>query len=141
MQIQEIPIEQVWVIRQEVMWPDKDLDFVKVTGDESAIHLGVLDAGEIKSVISLFKENQSIQFRKFATLVSEQGKGYGTVLLKHVLEHYAGLGTDKIWCHARLQKAPFYEKFGMKKVGDTFVKNGLEYVNMEKRISFISPES
>ncbi|MHA8072143.1 GNAT family N-acetyltransferase [Aquirufa ecclesiirivi] len=135
MQIQEIPIQQVLVIRQEVMWPDKDLDFVKIPDDESAIHLGVLVEGEIKSVISLFKEQQSIQFRKFATLVSEQGKGYGSILLKYVFEQFSQSDIHQIWCHARVPKAQFYEKFGMKKVGETFLKNGIEYVKMEKRIS------
>lgn len=134
MQIQEIPIEQVLVIRQEVMWPDKDLDFVKIPDDESAIHLGVLVEGEIKSVISLFKEHQSIQFRKFATLESEQGKGYGSILLKYVFEQFSQSDIHQIWCHARVPKAQFYEKFGMKKVGKPFLKNGIEYVKMEKRI-------
>ncbi|MCZ2473243.1 GNAT family N-acetyltransferase [Aquirufa ecclesiirivi] len=135
MQIQEIPIQQVLVIRQEVMWPDKDLDFVKVSGDDTAIHLGLVDDGQLKSVISLFQENQSVQFRKFATLVSEQGKGYGTLLLKHVFEQFSQPAVEQIWCNARVSKVQFYEKFGMKKVGETFLKNGIEYVKMEKRIS------
>ncbi|MHA8059873.1 GNAT family N-acetyltransferase [Aquirufa beregesia] len=135
MQIQEIHIEQVLVIRQEVMWPDKDLDFVKVSGDDAAIHLGLVDAGQLKSVISIFKEHQSIQFRKFATLVSDQGKGYGSILLNHVFEQFSQSDIKQIWCHARVPKAQFYEKFGMKKAGETFLKNGIEYVKMEKRIS------
>ncbi len=89
----------------------------------------------MKSIISLFQENQSIQFRKFATLVSEQGKGYGTLLLNHVFEQFGQSDVEQIWCHARVPKAQFYEKFGMKKVGETFLKNGIEYVKMEKRIS------
>ncbi|MHA8064607.1 GNAT family N-acetyltransferase [Aquirufa aurantiipilula] len=134
MQIQEIPIQQVLLIRQQVMWPDKDLDFVKVPGDDVAIHLGLIDDGQLKSVISLFQENQSMQFRKFATLESEQGKGYGTILLKHVFEQCCQSDILLIWCHARVPKAKFYEKFGMKKVGETFLKNGIEYVKMEKSL-------
>ncbi|MCZ2481660.1 GNAT family N-acetyltransferase [Aquirufa nivalisilvae] len=135
MQIQEIPIQQVLLIRQQVMWPDKDLDFVKVPGDDVAIHLGLIDDGQLKSVISLFQENQSMQFRKFATLESEQGKGYGSILLKHVFEQCSQSDIQLIWCHARVPKAKFYEKFGMKKVGEAFLKNGIEYVKMEKSMS------
>ncbi|CAM3874518.1 GNAT family N-acetyltransferase [Aquirufa aurantiipilula] len=135
MQIQEIPIQQVLLIRQQVMWPDKDLDFVKVPGDDVAIHLGLIDDGQLKSVISLFQENQSMQFRKFATLESEQGKGYGSNLLKHVFEQCNQSDIQLIWCHARVSKAKFYEKFGMKKVGEAFLKNGIEYVKMEKSMS------
>ena len=141
MQIQEIPIQQVLVIRQEVMWPDKDLDFVKIPGDDVAVHLGLIDDGQLKSIISLFQENQSIQFRKFATLESEQGKGYGTILLKHIFEQFGQTGILAIWCHARVSKAKFYEKFGMKKVGETFLNNGIEYVKMERRMSHLSSES
>lgn len=135
MQIQEIPIDQVLMIRREVMWPDKTVDFVKIPEDDSAIHVGVLVDKEVKSVISLFEKDKHIQFRKFATLVSEQGKGYGTFLLNHVFEHGSRTGIDSIWCHARSSKASFYEKFGMTKVGEPFFKNGLEYVKMEKLIS------
>lgn len=141
MQIQEIPIQQVLEIRQEVMWPDKDLEFVKLAGDETAMHLGLIDEGQLKSVISLFQENQSLQFRKFATLVSEQAKGYGSLLLKHVFEQFSQADVEQIWCNARVSKVQFYEKFGMKIVGEAFLKNGIEYVKMERRMSHISSES
>jgi hypothetical protein len=39
-EIKEVGLELVLEIRQKVMWPDKPLSFVRIPGDEKAIHLG-----------------------------------------------------------------------------------------------------
>ena len=46
--ILEAPLNEVLIIRQKVMWPDKDINYVKVEGDEKAIHYGI----KIKDSIS-----------------------------------------------------------------------------------------
>ena len=125
--IQEVDLETVWEIRQKVMWPDKDVSFIQIQGDAEARHLGVFVDQQCLSVISLFINQDSIQFRKFATRMEAQGKGYGSALLKHVLANYP---HKKIWCNARTQKLNFYAKFGFKTAGDPFEKEGISYINM-----------
>lgn len=36
--IQEIPIEQVLLLRQKVLWPNKDLNFVIIPKDAQGMH-------------------------------------------------------------------------------------------------------
>lgn len=57
------------------MWPERDTSFVRIPEDAQAKHLGVVVANQVVSIISLFDTPEGLQFRKFATLTSEQGKG------------------------------------------------------------------
>jgi predicted GNAT family N-acyltransferase len=130
--IQEIPIDAVLLLRQKVLWPNKDLDFVRTPNDNSGIHLGVCIQGQWVSCISLFLEsNQHAVFRKFATLPDFQNKGYGTQLLHYSFNHLQQLGIHTISCSARVEKQSYYQKFGMQPNGYPYFKNGLQYVTME----------
>ncbi|MEQ8471642.1 MAG: GNAT family N-acetyltransferase [Marinoscillum sp.] len=132
MEISEISCEETWPIRQKVMWPDRPLSFVKLSNDRQGIHYGLFVENELISIISLFRSDDELQFRKFATVRSEQGKGYGSVLLRYVIDSQDVQGIRRIWCNAREDKVGFYEKFGMRKTSQTFEKGGISYVVMEK---------
>lgn len=131
-EIKTIPFEATWKLRHEVMWPNMSIDYVKLSNDPEGQHFGLLVAEELVSIISVFIESDEAQFRKFATLKTHQGKGYGTALLSHVMTKLEAQKLKRIWCNARVDKATFYEKFGLMKTDDTFVKGGIDYMIMEK---------
>lgn len=133
--IQEIPIDAVLQLRQKVLWPDKDLDFVRTPNDDRGIHLGIFIEGQWVSCISLFiEENQHAVFRKFATLPDFQNKGYGSQLIHYSFNYLQQLGIITISCSARVQKQGFYQKFGMQPNGYPYLKNGLNYILMEVNV-------
>lgn len=127
----EINAEQTLEIRQKVMWPNKSIDYVRVEGDEQGQHFALLIGGKIVSIVSLFIDKEEAQFRKFATLVEFQGKGYGTVLLNKVFDVARQNKIQRIWCNARVDKCSFYERFGMRKTSEEFTKGGVDYLIME----------
>ncbi|MDF2681510.1 MAG: family acetyltransferase [Brevibacillus sp.] len=130
--IKQIRKEDTWELRHTVLWPDKDLSFVQMIEDDTGLHFGLYEGKELVSVLSLFVNGCDAQFRKFATLPREQGKGYGSLLLHHVLLEAASLGATRIWCNARATKAGFYERFGLQKTTkEPFEKNGLLFFVME----------
>ncbi len=131
MEIKRVCVEQTWDLRHEVMWPDRDIEYVKLEDDNKGMHFGLFVGDSMVSVISLFVEGESAQFRKFATKKSEQGKGYGTSLLKAALDEMKALGVKRIWCNARSSKVEFYKKFGLYKTDKCFEKGGKSYVIME----------
>lgn len=133
--IVEISPEATIAIRHQVMWPDKPVDYVRLPDDEEGKHYGLFVDDEMVSVISLFIADKQAQFRKFATLSRYQGKGFGTLLLKKVINVASNLHVEKIWCNARIDKADYYARFGMKLTDRTFVKGGIEYVIMEKELN------
>ncbi len=119
------------------MWPNMPLEYIKLRDDHKALHYGLFIDDELITVISLFVnlDQKTVQFRKFATLKSYQGKEYGSQLLNHVMKEAKTKNIAKIWCNARTEKIPFYKKFGLKETRHTFVKNGLSYLIMEKRFT------
>lgn len=131
-EIRRIQPEDTWGLRHRVMWPNESPEYVKVPEDNHGRHYGLFVGTELVSVVSLFFNDGKVQFRKFATEVSHQGKGYGTQLLNHVLNEVASLDLDAIWCNARLEKSAFYERFGLIKTDRTYLKGGIEFVIMEK---------
>ena len=74
---------------------------------------------------------QEAQFRKLATEVEHQGKGYGSALLKHIFLYAYEKQIKRLWCNARRDKTSFYTKFGMQTIDKTFIKGGVEYIIME----------
>ena len=131
MQIEQIPDYLVWPIRHKVMYPDMSLESIKLPEDENGMHLALYDENKIISVISLFIVKNEIQFRKFATLQEYQGKGYGSALLRYVIEYAEHIRSKRLWCNARKDAVAFYQKFDFKETENTFFKNGIDFVVME----------
>lgn len=129
--ILEIDASETWPLRHKVMWPSKPLEFVVLSNDEEGIHYGLFEKEKLVSVISLFINNNEAQFRKFATDIDFQGKGYGTKLLTFVIKEAHKLNLKRLTCSARINMIEFYQKFGLKVCSDVVIKNGKEYVFME----------
>ncbi len=131
--IKVINAQETYNLRHQVMWPDKPREFIILNNDEEGIHFGLLKDSTIISVVSLFIKNNCAQFRKFATKTSEQGNGYGSILLHHVIELISNeKKIEKLWCNARADKTSFYEKFGMIQTTKNFIKGDINYIIMEK---------
>jgi phosphoribosylformimino-5-aminoimidazole carboxamide ribotide isomerase len=133
--IKETPLEDIWHMRHIVMYPGETLEFVKLEDDDKGFHFGLYVAGRLVSVISVFERNNVIQFRKFATDVSLQGRGYGTRLLEFVMNWAVSHNKKSIWCNARITATGMYQKFGMQPVGPGWEKYGIEFIKMEKQLT------
>tara|TARA_R110000868_G_scaffold178679_3_gene418485 strand:- start:952 stop:1302 length:351 start_codon:yes stop_codon:yes gene_type:complete len=116
------------------MWPDYPIDFIKLPEDLNGIHFGLYKNNELVSIVSLFIDGESAQFRKLATKVSEQGNGYATQILKHIIHYCEEWPVKKLWCNARVNKSEFYKKFGLLATDKTYIKGGIEFVILEKLI-------
>lgn len=132
--ISEIKVEDTWDIRHRVMWPEMPFDFVKIDNDSEGKHYGLFVDDRLTSIVSLFVTNNEAQFRKFATEVVEQGKGYGTKLLEFIISEVENMNIAKLWCNARVDKTKYYERFGLMKTDKTYVKGGIDFVILEKNI-------
>ena len=121
-------------LRHQVLWPDKELEYVKIENDEAGQHFGAFQHDELVAVISLFVENSEARFRKFATRPDCQGQGLGSALLRHVFDEARQRGADRIWCDARQDSAGFYQRFGMEPEGAVFYKGPIPYVRMARTL-------
>jgi predicted GNAT family N-acyltransferase len=130
--IKHLQASETWDLRHRVMSPNRPFDSIKLPKDDEGLHFGLFQEDKLISVISLFINNETAQFRKFATEISEQGKGYGSILLKHIIEESIKQNVKNLWCNARVSALGFYQKFGFEAVSETWMDNEIEYVKMEK---------
>jgi len=130
-EIKQIAAYETYALRHQVMWPNMPLEFVQLKDDAKGIHFGLFKNTKLIGVVSLFVTATGAQFRKLAIAGAEQGKGYGTRLVQHIIEH---VNTDKnsthLWCNARADKIKFYQKFGMVESGERFQKEGVAFCVM-----------
>lgn len=129
--IEQITPELTWPLRQAVMYPSWSIDEVKLANDFEGIHFGLYDNNTLISVVSTFISENSLQFRKFATLSSEQGKGYGGLLLAHIIQFAKNEHCSRMWCNARCNASAFYAKFGFTETEQKFHQDGHDFVIME----------
>lgn len=130
--IDKVPIDLVWQIRQRVMYPDAPVAAVQLPDDEAGQHLGIWINEKPVSIVSLFRCEDRFQFRKFATAIDQQGKGYGSYLLQHVVQLAKEQDAAVIWCNARVSVIAFYARFGFSTTGEPWQKNGIDFIKMEK---------
>jgi predicted GNAT family N-acyltransferase len=113
------------------MYPGEKMDAVKLADDIDGIHFGLFVQNRLVSVVSWFRRNeQEAQFRKMATLEEFRNSGYGTRLMKYVIEFSRDENINKLWCNARVDATNFYNRLGFEASGERVTKNGIDYVTM-----------
>lgn len=128
-----VTLAQCLTIRHQVLWPHLPREASLVEGDDNALHFGVQHADGIVSCLSVFQRDATTcQIRKFATLHAYQGQGFGGFLFQSVLERMAEGGIKHVCLDARTSATGFYKKFGFISEGETFFKQGVEYVRMTR---------
>lgn len=131
--INEVPYSDVLEIRHKVMYPEQEIDYVVLPDDDKGLHIGYYKEGLLVSVLSLFLKNRELQFRKFATLAEFQGQGYGSELLKWVLDYANDMKFERVWCNSRIEKTDFYKKFEFVETDQVFEKDGRQFVILERK--------
>lgn len=109
-EIKKAELDEILPIRHTVLWPDKPYAFVKVAGDEEGMHFGLYLSDKLVTIISLFREGESLRFRKFATLPEFQNQGLGKKMILFVMEYAKEAGFKRIWCDARADALNFLRK-------------------------------
>lgn len=132
--IEQITQELTWKLRQKELYPDLPIDAIKLPEDDLGIHLGLFYENKLATVVSLFEENNKLQFRKLATDKKFQRLGLGSKMIAYILNYAKEKQYKKVWCNARMSANVFYEKLGFTKTNEGFCKGGIDYVIMEIKI-------
>jgi GNAT superfamily N-acetyltransferase len=133
-------------IRHAILWPSVAIDKQLQPFDsaETTIHYGAFIPEDENPIgcLTLTKEEYKkelpatiaepnlqgqYQVHKFAVLLEHQGKGIGSVLFRHVLEHLQQLEEKPILLHldARVEQKGWYERFGLQVLDEEkFIKKG-----------------
>ena len=117
-------------IRNEVLWPHKDLKDCMINEDlqSNTFHVGVFLNTEIISIGTFIKKTNNIfidikdqyRLRAMATSKIHQGKSMGIKLIDFAINFLREKNMKLLWCDARKIAIPFYEKMGFKTHGDYY---------------------
>jgi len=132
--IEQIRHELTWKLRQKVLYPQQTLFEVQMDEDTDGYHFAAFVDNLIVGVVSLFRKDDSFQFRKLAVDPSVQKQGIGSSLLNYITDFVKNEGGKMLWCNARVTAIPFYIKHGFAHTGKLFTKNGFDYEILEKDI-------
>jgi GNAT superfamily N-acetyltransferase len=127
-------------LRRSVLRPDYGPDDA-LPGDDmdAVIHFGATTSnGEVLSACLIFPEacpwrpddSPAWQLRSMATAPSARGHGLGGRVLAAVIDYLATNGGGILWCYAREQAVPVYERGGMTGVGDVFTWHDVRHLSM-----------
>lgn len=130
-QIKQIASDLTWPIRYKVMYPEHNLDFVKLENDNEGIHFGLYYNQKLTGIVSVFNEAEIYQFRKLAILEEAQGLGLGKKLMEAIIEYCQIQKGQKLWCNARVNAKNFYKRLGFNETENVFFKDGYDFVIME----------
>jgi len=78
------------------------------------------------------RTTEGVKLERFAVLASHRHTGLGYLILKEILADVMLFGT-RIYLHAQVDAAPFYEKHGFTRVGERFVEADIEHYKMVYR--------
>lgn len=126
--IKEITSKETYEIRLAVLRSGIELPYrFKEDFEENTFHLGAFYDNELVGIATFinncmddFKEDQ-YQLRGMATLTKVRGKGFGKKIIEAAIEKLKAKKVNVLWCNARKEAIPFYEKLKFIKKGEEFL--------------------
>tara|TARA_B100001029_G_C15003913_1_gene419846 strand:+ start:572 stop:1018 length:447 start_codon:yes stop_codon:yes gene_type:complete len=129
-EVRIIPSSLTYTIRNKVLWPHKEFKNCKLSIDDlvSTYHIGSFFEEDLISVGTFLKEKNTnfdgqinqYRLRAMGTLQNFQGLSGGKSLLLYAIKFFKKKQINLIWCDARINAIPFYQKIGMKTKGDFY---------------------
>jgi len=130
MHIHAIPVDQARRIRHAVLRPDQPFDDVIFPGDDhpTSLHLGAFEGNELVGAATLIQDtcpfngrDDDWRLRGMATVAKVRNRGIGGMLLSRCIAHACDFGGSRLWCNGRTNAQRFYERHGLRAVGEEFV--------------------
>ncbi|MCA8938858.1 MAG: GNAT family N-acetyltransferase [Planctomycetes bacterium] len=134
MRVEAVSIDQIRPLRHEVLRKSQPFETTLYSEDlqPGAEHFGAFtDAGDLAAIASIYAESrpeapsQAWRLRGMASSEALRGKGYGSAVLRGVIESARSRGIAEIWCNARVVAFEFYQRHGFQLVGELFEIEGI----------------
>lgn len=130
--IKKITARETYIVRHPVLRKGRPIDSCYCEGDDdlSTIHLGAVISDEVYGVASFMKimapvafpvnSKTQYQLRCMGVIEKAQGMGIGALIMKKGFQLLQENQIDILWCNARINAVPFYEKLGFSVQGEMF---------------------
>jgi predicted GNAT family N-acyltransferase len=102
--------------------------------DGEALHLVVVDDGEVVGTCRLLLVGSEVKLGRMAVAASHRGRGLAAELLVEADVRSRELRAERIALAAQLTARALYERAGYAPYGDVFLDAGIEHVMMGKAL-------
>lgn len=129
MEVHPVTAAQARTLRGAVLRPGlpAELNVYEHDDDASAFHAGIFDGPELIGVASVFNESPSGEsptsqwrLRGVCMLEPYRNRGLGEKLLGVCIAYVSEADGSAIWCNAREQARPLYERLGFTVEGERY---------------------
>lgn len=119
---------------QVIQGTSAELDF---DGQDEAAYQYMVHEGKtpIATARARVLPDGSAKVERVAVVDDVQGKGYGSALMRFIVEHLTEEGIVLITLHAQSHAIDFYKKLGFEVVGEEFEEAAIAHVKMRLKIS------
>ncbi len=124
-------LKKAFDVRKRVFVEEQNVDHeIEYDGkDDESIHY-ILSVDDLMIGTARWREtDRGIKLERFAVLPEYRNNGFGSVMLRKVMEDVKSLNKE-IYLHAQLKAVPYYERQGFTKRGDVFVEANIEHYEM-----------
>lgn len=102
--------------------------------DGEALHLVVVDGGEVVGTCRLLAVGSDVKLGRMAVAASHRGRRLAAALLAEADVRARELGAQRIVLGAQLTAQAVYERAGYEPYGDVFLDADIEHVMMAKQL-------
>ena len=129
MEVYPVTAAQARTLRSAVLRPGLPLELNVYDHDDdpSAFHAGIFDGPALIGVASVFNESASGEspttqwrLRGVCMLEPYRNRGFGEKLLEVCIAYAGEADGSEIWCNAREQARPLYERLGFAVEGERY---------------------
>jgi GNAT superfamily N-acetyltransferase len=130
MHIRAILVDEARILRHAVLRPNLPPEESVFPGDDdpTSLHLGAFEGDELVGIATLIQDPCPIdgrdddwRLRGMATAQKVRNRGIGGALLARCIAHAREAGASRFWCNGRSDARRFYERHGLRVVGEEFV--------------------
>jgi predicted GNAT family N-acyltransferase len=133
----ESEVEAALALREDVFCGEQGVSLADERDgrDGEAVHLVVIDDGEVIGTCRLLVEGSTIKLGRMAVAPAARGRGLAGALLEEADAQSRTLGGERIALAAQLTAQPIYRRAGYEPYGDVFLDAGIDHVMMAKDLA------
>jgi GNAT superfamily N-acetyltransferase len=130
MKIRTITVDQARILRRTLLRPNLPPEASVFPGDDkpTSLYLGAFEDDELVGIATLIQDACPVdgcandwRLRGMATAPKVRNRGIGGMLLSRCIAHARDTGGSRVWCNGRSSARRFYERHGLRPVGQEFL--------------------
>ena len=120
---------EIFVVEQSCYYQELDDE------DKEAFHVSIYNNGIIVAVSRIIPNlnNREVKIGRIAVKMNQRKKGLASSMMEDMLNFISKkYGDFSVLLSAQTYLIKFYQSYGFNEIGDTYLEDGIEHINMVK---------